>query len=277
MRLIRAPQPALRPFVKALWLVDETSAQRPLAVEREHVLPTGEMHMVFRLSGLPVRLFADSVDEAGETFGSAVVGGPRAAYYVKDVSEPACSVGVQLQPGAAKLLFGAPAGELAGRHFQLQDLWGRFAFSARERLLDERDPERRLDILETILASRLPKVRGLHPAVAMAIERFTETAEVREVVAESGYSHRRFIALFHEAVGLTPKLYCRVQRFQSALARIARGSTAAWVDLAITAGYSDQSHFNREFMEFAGVTPGEYRKVLPARPYHIGPGRPAAK
>jgi AraC-like DNA-binding protein len=277
MRLIRAAQPPLRPFLKTLWLVDETASHRPVSVGREHVLPTGAMHLVFRLSEHPVRLFNRPLDVAGETYGAAVVGGARASYYVKDVSAPACSVGVQLQPATAHLLFGASASELAGSHFRLQDLWGRFAVSVRERLQEERDPARRLDLLESLLAVRLPKVLRLHPAVAMALERFTGAANVREVVAASGYSHRRFIGLFTEEVGLTPKLYCRVQRFQRALARVATNEASTWVDLALAAGYSDQSHFNREFAEFAGITPGEYRKLSPASPYHVPVPRPATK
>jgi AraC-like DNA-binding protein len=270
MRLNRVPHARLRPFVKTVWLTDETPDGRPAASGREHVLPTGDMHLVFRLSENPVRLFTGPGDMAGESFGLSVAGGARGTFYVKDVISPASAIGAELLPGAADLLFGTPSGELAGRHFRLDDLWGRRAVSAREQLLEERNPERRLDLLESLLASRLPTVRGLHPAVALALERFTLTASVRHVVAESGYSHRRFVALFREAVGLSPKLYCRVRRFQNALTRVAAGSTSGWADFAITAGYSDQPHFNREFLEFAGVTPGEYRRRAPDRPYHIG-------
>ncbi len=270
MRLNRAPQPGLRPFIKSVWLVDGTSDEKSKIVEREYVLPTGEMHLAFRLSEHPVRLFPDRLDSSGQTFGVAVVGGARASSYMKDVSEPTCSVGVQFQPGAACLLFGVPANELAGKHFRLEDLWGRGAVdSARQQLQEEHKPTRRLELLESLLATRLPGVRGMHPAVAMALQRFAAQADVHDVVRDSGYSHRRFIALFHEAVGLTPKLYSRVQRFQRALARVARDRASTWVDLALAAGYSDQSHFNREFLEFAGVTPGEYRKILPLNPHHV--------
>jgi AraC-like DNA-binding protein len=269
MLLRRHPQPALRPFVKTLWVSDQTSEQHRRAADREHVLPTGDMHLVFRLSDHPLHLFNDSLDACGHTVGCTVVGGVRAAFYVRDVSKPACSVGAQLYPWAAKVLFGAPANELAGRHSRLEDLWGRSAASARTRLLEERDPERRLDALESILASRLPKLRGLHPAVALSLEQFTRTADVHAVVTQSGYSHRRFITLFRHALGLTPKLYCRVQRFQRVLKRVATDQAASWVDLAIAAGYSDQSHFNREFLEFTGVTPGDYRKTSPDLPHHF--------
>src|SRR5229473_2952094 len=58
------------------------------------------------------------------------------------------------------------------------------------------------DTLESLLVARLP-IRGLHPVVACALERFAASTEVREVVRQSGYSHRRFIALFRRAVERT--------------------------------------------------------------------------
>jgi AraC-like DNA-binding protein len=88
-------------------------------------------------------------------------------------------------------------------------------------------------------------------------------------VKENGYSHRRFIELFRRAVGLTPKLYSRVSRFQAAIERIGADPAVSWIELALAAGYSDQAHFNREFREFAGITPGEYRSASPTHGLHV--------
>ena len=93
--------------------------------------------------------------------------------------------------------------------------------------------------------------------------------EVRRVVNESGYSHRRFIEVFRAAVGLGPKLYCRVLRFQGALDLVAARPEAALVDVALEAGYSDQPHFQREFRELAGVSPTRYRDLSPAFAHHV--------
>src|SRR5262245_22265883 len=142
MRLLRIPAPPLRPFVKLLWASEEPAP----GVGREHVLPTGRMHLVVRLSEHPLRLFAGTDDETGRTFDLAVVGGARGAFYVRDVSHPLHSVGVELHPGAADVLLGAPAGELADTHTSLGDLWGRAAAALRERLLEARDPARRLEV-----------------------------------------------------------------------------------------------------------------------------------
>jgi hypothetical protein len=140
MLLKRYPPPALRPFVKSLWVSDQTNVQRPAERTREHVLPTGEMHLVFRLSDQPLHLFKDDEDATGQILGCAIVGGARSTFYVRDISKPSCSVGAQLQPGAAKLLFGTPADELAERHTLLEDLWGHSANSAREQLIEAGSP-----------------------------------------------------------------------------------------------------------------------------------------
>jgi AraC-like DNA-binding protein len=269
MLVTRTPTAALRPFVKALWASEETLGAGSSGPARELVLPTGLMHLAIRISGPPLRVFGDAERKAAEVVGHAVVGGARAGAYVRDLAVPVRSVGAQLYPGVSRFLFGASADELAGRHTLLDDLWGRAVMEARERLMEAASAERQLDVFESLLAARLPRVRGLHPAVAEALERFTTTTDVNEVVEHTGYSHRRFIMLFREAVGLTPKLHCRVQRFQSALDRASRQANASWVDVALAAGYCDQAHFNREFREFAGLTPGRYRELAPIWTNHV--------
>ena len=269
MLLTRPPRPVLRPFVKTLWASDQSGAILRPAVDRERVLPTGMMHLVFRLSDHPLHLYEGVDDARGRTIGLAIVGGARATSYIKDASRPVHTVGAQLYPGVAQLLFGVPADELSGFHTPLSDLWGPSAEGARERLAIAGSLSRELDVLESILANRLPAVRGLHPAVAHALERFAETGIVREVVSETGYSHRRFIELFRSAVGLRPKVFWRVIRFQKTLARLGSVPGGSLTELAMDSGYSDQAHFNREFREFAGISPGQYRNASPIFPNHV--------
>jgi AraC-like DNA-binding protein len=264
--LQRTPRPSLRPFVKVLWA---THGDEPVVSQRERVLPTGGMNLAFRVSDDPLRIYAGPEDREGRTIGLAVVGGARAEPYIRDVSRPVRSIGVALQPGAAPLLLGVPAHELAGRHTSLEDLWGKGALEIRERLAEAGTPERQLDLLEAVLAARLPRACGIHPAVAHAVERFSLGADVGSVVARCGWSHRRFIVLFRESVGLTPKVFARVARFQRTVQLAAQDRKRGCVDLALDGGYSDQPHFNREFRAMAGLTPGRYRALAPAAPNHV--------
>src|SRR5688572_20268742 len=113
--LVRAPIAPLRPFVKSIWATESDDLDVRSRSPRERVLPTGTTSVAF-LFGAPLRLFRDDADLDGAVVGHAVVGGPREASYLKDVSRPALSVGAQLQPGAVAAVLGVLANEIAGRH-----------------------------------------------------------------------------------------------------------------------------------------------------------------
>lgn len=271
MMLTRIPGPLLRPFVKVLWASDEAPCRDDPALlsARERVLPTGMMHLVLRLSETPLRLF-DTVDTPhSRAVGTAIVGGARAGFYVRDISESVQTVGAQLEPGTAALLLGVPADELAGRHTPLDALWGSAVESMRAQLAEAPSRESRLTLFERLLVARIPRLRGLHPAVAEGLLRLAHDADVAQAVAASGYSHRRFTSLFRAAVGLPPKLFCRVQRLQRALTDAGRSAPPSWATLASGAGYSDQAHFNRDFREFTGLTPSRYRALSPTHALHV--------
>ena len=270
MSLQRLPHPALRPFVAQVWASGDADGAAYAATWREHALPSGAMHLVLRLTDSPLRIADPLQSGDAQPVAPSLVGGMRSCFYVRELRAPSCSVGAVLRPGAAECLFGVTADELAERHTSLEDLWGLAARDLRDRMLALRRPEDRLALLESELAARLPRVHGLHPAVANALAQFQSGATVAAAVRQGGISHRRFIELFRQSVGLAPKTFLRVQRFQRALPALrAEPSLAA---VAADLGYSDQSHFNREFLAFSGVTPLAYRLRSGAEINHLPVG-----
>lgn len=225
------------------------------------------MHLVIRLTEDPVRLFSADEDSTGFAVGTAIVAGPRCRYHIKDVSRAAHVVGVELHPAASSGLFGTPADSLAHVHADLNTFWSRaFTSELRERLITAATPQSKLDLMEEALRARLSRVHGVHPAVAVALERLHVNTRIEQVVRESGYSHRTVATQFRRAMGLSPKEYSRVRRLLRLLPHI---GTRSWTDLALDAGFSDQAHFVREFKAFTGVTPTYYRRTRPDRPHHV--------
>jgi AraC-like DNA-binding protein len=269
LTLSRAPRPILQPYVEKLWAVDATGEVRPPAAHREHVLPTGQMHLAIRLTDDPLTVFRDADDRTGRRLGCAVVGGARVGHYIRDVSRPLCSVGAQLHPGGAEALFGVPAEVLAGVHTPLDDLWGREAAWVREQLMEPPMLHQRIDRLESILVARLSTRRVIHPVVPYTVEQLRRHRSIQGIVRDSGYSHRMVITLFRRSVGLTPKQFDRVMRFEQALGHVRAADGPALVEIALSAGYSDQAHFSREFKTIAGVTPSEYRRAAPEEAHHF--------
>jgi transcriptional regulator GlxA family with amidase domain len=82
--------------------------------------------------------------------------------------------------------------------------------------------------------------------------------EPERVARDAGLSRRRFAQLFREQVGLTPKLYCRLRRFQQVVRRIASGTPVDWAEVALEGGFCDQSHMGNEFRGFSGLSPGAF-------------------
>jgi AraC-like DNA-binding protein len=249
-----------------LWAVESAAAGPAF---RERVLPTGRMHLVFRSSAHPLRILDGPQNRLGDTFAHAVVGGVRAGAYLREVLPDGASVGAELRAGACMALFGVPANVLAERHTPLEDLWGAEAMHACDHIFSARGAVDQLDAFAQILAARLPRVHGPHPAVAAALAGFRESQHVHAMVEASGYSHRHFIDVFERETGLTPKRFCRVQRFRQLLAHATTHPARSWTELALAHGYSDQPHFNREFRAFSGITPSEYRRAAPRYPHHV--------
>jgi AraC-like DNA-binding protein len=267
--LQRSPMPALRPFVSLVWASEGGASGVAEQAVREHALPTGMMHLVLRLTDSPLRIADPRNDPIARTMPAAMVGGARSGFYVRESSGASCSVGAVLRPGAAPCLFGVGADELAERHTPLEDLWGEGARRLRARLQETQGAEDRLTLLEAALLAHLPRVRGLHPAIASVLGEKPAAWTVADAVRHSGVSHRRFIALFRQSVGLPPKSWLRVQRFQGVLSAMGRDADEPLAALAVDAGYSDQSHFNRDFLAFTGVTPQAYRRLSPAHANHL--------
>jgi AraC-like DNA-binding protein len=101
----------------------------------------------------------------------------------------------------------------------------------------------------------------VHPAVTYALDVLARPeARVAEIAKCAGLSQRRLIELFTAAVGLTPKRFGRIRRFQRATA-LARKAALDWTRIAHECGYYDQAHLIRDFRELAEVTPSD---LLPA-------------
>lgn len=123
------------------------------------------------------------------------------------------------------------------------------------------DARTRLGVLESFLLQRFAGAQSRHCMVEFAVDQFRRApgvATVSEVARSTGWSERRFSQVFREEVGLSPKVWCRVQRFQRAVRKLHDGGEVAWAELALDCGFYDQSHFANEFKAFSGIDATTY-------------------
>jgi AraC-like DNA-binding protein len=259
MQLIRQRPPApLDTHIEWFWWSRRDQTENA----GEHMLPSGAAQLVLALHEAPIVCRPNAASLAPVVWSRGIVHGPQWGYYRTGPKAPGIVAGVSFRPGMAGAMLGAAMAELTDRHVPIGELWGGRGEELRERLLTAMGPAAVFGVLEREFAARLDDARPLHPAIARALEPHPSAwahARVSHIQRETGYSPRHFAALFRAAVGLTPKHYYRVRRFTAVLKRLATGEGRDLARVAAAAGYSDQSHLTREFREFAGITPTQYR------------------
>jgi AraC-like DNA-binding protein len=247
------PRPPLSGLVDYLWSFEGAHTER-----KERILPSGTMELVVNLRENEVRVHDPTEPERVRTFSGAVVSGAYSRLFVVDAMQHESMLGVHFKPGGAFPFLGGPASELNDAHVDLTCLWGDSALELRERLCAAETARERFRIVEAVLASRLRRGRKLHLAVPAALHLLTAAPGgilVRDVAREVGLCQRHFIQVFRSQVGLSPKLFARLQRFQWARKLAKQAPRPDWADLALTCGYFDQAHLIHEFREFSGLTP----------------------
>lgn len=242
MYLRHRPALPLAPYVDLLWGCDGYAA----AHRYERVLPGGAFQLIIDLT---------------PRSSPSVVVGMRTGSSMVETASMQSTLGVLFRPGGTRPFFGPPAHEFYNRTVPLDQVWGSAAGDLRDRLLEAGSLGARLRMLEAELQQRLGDPAGLHGAVRIALAQFARDPNafaISAVARDGGLSRRRFSGLFGEQVGLTPKLYCRLRRFQQVVRAIASGTEIDWAQISLDGGYYDQAHMAHEFREFSGVSPGTW-------------------
>ncbi len=272
--LEHVPAMPLRRFVRTTWY-----AQAPeVGHARERILPNGTVQVILNLA----RDFLTDCPEGEPSRRSApsAVVGARSTYEIVDTADMADLIGVVFEPGGFPA-FAADAADLfTNRNVTLDDVWGGKATALRDQLRGVCTPPARIEWLERFLSStfagRLARPADLREqAVAFALGRFAKvpsTVTVREAARSVGWSERRFSQVFREEVGLTPKVWCRIRRFQRAVRQLHAGVDVRWTELALDCGFYDQSHFANEFRAFSGIDATTYsaRRTMWANHVPVG-------
>jgi AraC-like DNA-binding protein len=223
-------------------------------------LPSGTLTLVIALDA-PLVLDATPDGSPGPHRYDALVGGlhQRPAMVV----DPGRQTGLQLavDPLAARPLLGLPAGVLAHGVVGLRDVWGRSADELVERLRSTDDWAQRFRLLDEALLCRAAD-RAVEPPAevrqAWLLLADDRRPAVEAVAAEVGWSRRHLASRFATEIGLSPRTFARVVRFDRTRRALAQGRSSTLADLAADHGYADQAHLAREFRELAGCPPSTW-------------------
>jgi AraC-like DNA-binding protein len=237
---------ALAPHVRGYLGYSETT---PGPFQRLEV-PSDEVHVILSF-GPECRV--------PERVGSFVAA-PHTRHAIVDHDGHQHGVELRLTPLGTHMLLGVPMDELAHHCVELDALLGPAASELIEQVYEAPSWEARFALLDAFLARRLADASPPVPGVEYAWRELSRThgaVPVSRLVEETGWSRRHLSARFREHVGLTPKVFGRILRFQRARHELGRSDGPSLAEIALDCGYYDQAHLNRDFREFAGRTPSE--------------------
>lgn len=240
-------------LVKLYWEVSYGKVD--LVDEAEPILPDGCVEIIFDFRDR-FQTFLDSGEKVIQP--RSIVAGQFTSRILIGPTGDTELFGIRLRPEAGFTLLGLSMEELRDQLVDLKDVIGAKEEILFDRLSAAKDFRSRREIFEEFLPSIVIHPINVQLSVCINSIRSTNGATtVRQHAASLGWSERRLERAFKQHVGLSPKLFSRITRFQSFL--IGDGfNDDLLLDRALAAGFYDQAHLIKDFRSFAGVTPTEY-------------------
>ncbi|HEY4065135.1 MAG TPA: helix-turn-helix domain-containing protein [Puia sp.] len=180
-----------------------------------------------------------------------------------DVGKRIGFFGVRLYPHAVNQLLHMPATEVVNQVFDFSDLFKPEGSELADQVYNETTTAGRIARVSAFLSKKAFcfKVDPIVHFVDHVVKR-SGRVDLPGMQQASGLSVKQFERRFKAIAGFPPKYFARIARFQSVKDRYCTGGFPTLTSLAYSCNYYDQSHFNREFKEFAGVHPLKYLKPI---------------
>jgi AraC-like DNA-binding protein len=249
------PAPGLERIVR--FYVQREARIRGTAVV--HPVPARAAPLIEFNFGDPIKVL-DHKQQAQRESPAIVVVGPQTYRRLEIQLQGALeSFVIMFQPDGLHRLFSIPMHELTNQDFDGHSVLGGFISQVRQRLGNSKSFGERVRFLDNMLLRQSLRASGFDDVSAAANRLILAGGRlgIPALANRAGLSMRQFERRFIQQVGMPPKLFARIARFEAALESKARFVTKSWTDVAHEFGYYDQMHLVHDFAEFTGGTPTE--------------------
>lgn len=250
------PQP-LSLFVESFFYFKD---QQPLH-SMERFLPDGNVYLVIDLTDEPKFIFDNETLVEKQACKKLWFSGIRTQYITIPSGRDSEMFVINFHKGRAFPFTGMPLNELSDRVVDGELVMSPEILNLRDALLNITDIQKKFHFAAGFLTRVFGHRMVVNPFVDFAVKSILERPDLASIDAISGkvgFSQKHLIKLFKEHVGVTPKSFLQVVRFQKAIQDIETAKTADWKAIAHDCGYYDQAHFINDFARFSGYRPKEY-------------------
>lgn len=262
-----APPPALADCVLSLW---EMRIPTLPGTTRVRIMPNACVDLVVYLSETSKGEQAAAV--VGPPHRSFVVGSTLRSFLVRSTGWRHV-VGASLRPAGVRPLLGLQAAEIGQSLAVLHDVIGARANDVEDHVLGGPPDTALVRLAEALVRLRRPAdaVAELAQRADRVVRHAHGRRRIDDLAGQLDISGRRLERRFLAELGMTPKLFSRLVRFDRVVRDLASRGDTPWSQFALEHGYADQAHFINEFREFAGLTPSEFAAETDGLPPSTGP------
>jgi AraC-like DNA-binding protein len=234
-------------------------SERTGTFDTRRELPHAEGVMIVNLAE-PAFITGGDGHEITLAAGEAFVAGAHLRPALSRSTGAQSGIHINLSLSSLRRLIGVPMTELSDRVVPLDALGVPGLAKTLRSLADGMPLDRQIAFLDSALADRLQQTAALdrRQAHALSLLRHRPDLDIAGIATDIGWSRKHLAERVHDAVGIGPRSFRRLLRFQRLTGLLDAEPAPDWAGLACDAGYCDQSHLIREFREFAGMTPTEY-------------------
>lgn len=233
----------------------------------DRFLPDGNTELLLDLTELPQHIHHNTTLEVIQSCRHAWVSGVRTRPITIPSGNGSRMLVVAFKKGMAHPFYPFPMSELTDTVVMADLVFGISMVELREQLLAAGTVGEMFYLLEMFLLTRggdrlheTPTNRCIEYVLNGILNQPTYF-KFQNLTDRIGYSQKHFIDLFKKQVGVTPKQYLRIIRFQKVVQELEQNASSCdWSGLALQSGFYDQAHFINDFRDFSGFTPGEYVK-----------------
>lgn len=229
-------------------------------------LPDGNTEIIIDLTDTPKYLYDSETFKEIQSCHQAWVSGIRTESIFIPSGRQSRMFVISFRKGCAYPFYPMPIDEITNYVIDADLIFGSKIFELRNRLLEADTLQAMFTLLEDffyLLAGDKIQSSISTKCIDFAVDKMLEDPsplQLKALAQKIGYSQKHFIQLFTKQVGISPKAYTSILRFQKAITEVELEfkKKINWNSIAFNSGYYDQAHFNRDFKQFAGITPGNY-------------------
>lgn len=252
---VQFPSPALAPYIKQYWAMEGNIGRGSEHIQR--IVPNGFAELIFYFGDLPL-----NIDRPESQPSRSVINGQQSDFYDLKVTGALELLSITFTPQGTRLFFNMPISEIYNMNLPLRIIAGPVADQLEESLYQAKDFTARIGIIEKYFIKMLGlgqeyEFKRISHSIGL-INQCRGGAAVADLAGRACLGRKQYDRTFSSFVGITPKQFLRVVRFQYAISVRQKNPAASLTSIAYSSGYSDQSHMVREFKSFSGLTPGRY-------------------